>query len=399
MSLALRPAQPLSTAGSTPLAAVRRADVDWLRLIAFGLLILYHAGMPFAAWDWHVKDVHRSEALQAVMLFMNRWRMPLVFFVSGAAIMLALGRRTPGEFLRDRVKRLLVPLAFGMAAIVPPQVWFERVQRGQFAGSYFEFLPHAFDGVYPAGNLSWHHLWFLAYVLLLTLALMPLWLWLRSPGGARRLDALAEAVTHRRLLLWSPVPAIALVEFVLRPLSSNPNGLVGDWIGLARYGLLLALGALAFSRPQIVAAIAAHRRTALACGALAFASLFLVYFSRGLRPMADPLHWPLFCALSAVNLWAWVLGLSGLVVRHLGGVRPAWLAAATEAVFPFYILHQTLIVAFAFALAPLASPVAIKLVLVVAATFAGCALLYGLIRRSRIVQPLFGMKPAVAHAK
>ncbi len=103
--------------------ASRRADLDWLRVLAFGLLIFYHAGMAWSGWSWHVTSPDSLEGLREAMRFLNRWRMPLIFVVSGAAIMLALGDRTPQAFVRDRLKRLALPLDFGMVVIVPQQVY------------------------------------------------------------------------------------------------------------------------------------------------------------------------------------------------------------------------------------------------------------------------------------
>ena len=158
----------------------RRADLDWLRVSAFALLILYHSGMAWSGWTWHLTSPDSIDWLREAMRFLNRWRMPLIFVVSGAAIMLALGTRSPAVFARDRVRRLLLPLAFGMVVLVPPQVYLERLYSGQFTGSFSQWLPQAFTGVYPAGNMSWHHLWFLAYVLVLTFVLLPYFLWARS---------------------------------------------------------------------------------------------------------------------------------------------------------------------------------------------------------------------------
>ena len=92
----------------------RRADLDWLRVIAFSLLIFYHAGMAWSGWSWHVTSPDSIGWLREAMRFLNRWRMPLIFVVSGGAVMLALGTRTPRAFIADRLKRLALPLAFGM---------------------------------------------------------------------------------------------------------------------------------------------------------------------------------------------------------------------------------------------------------------------------------------------
>jgi glucan biosynthesis protein C len=167
----------------------RRADLDWLRVLAFGLLIAYHAGMAWSGWSWHLTSVDSIDWLREGMRFLNRWRMPLLFMVSGAAIALALGSRSPGSFTLDRVRRLLVPLVFGMIVIVPPQIYLERLYRGQFAGSFLDWLPQALQGgPYPNGNVSWHHLWFLAYVLMLTFVLLPYFLWARSERGQATLE-------------------------------------------------------------------------------------------------------------------------------------------------------------------------------------------------------------------
>ncbi len=373
-------------------SADRRADIDWLRVGAFSLLILYHAGMAYTSWGWHVKDPQHAAWLELVMRFMNRWRMPLVFLVSGAAILLALGRRTPGAFVRDRLQRLLLPLAFGMLVIVPPQVYLERLQRGQFSGSFLEFLPQAFTGVYPAGNMSWHHLWFLAYVLILTLVLLPVFLWMRSPAGAATLDRLSRRVAAQGGLLWLLVLPPTAIQIWLAPLSSNRNGLVGDWVGLAGAALLLLYGALLLRGPILLDVMARQRWLALAIGIVSYAALYIAFFSNPAWPnpaLANRLDHIL---LENINGLAWLFAITGFMTRHLR-TRPAGLAYATEAVYPFYILHQTVTVIVVYHLAAADLPVSLKFVLTAGATFLGTWLIYeGVVRRIDFLRPLFGLK-------
>lgn len=370
----------------------RRADIDWLRVCAFGLLILYHAGMAYTAWDWHVKDPGHAEWLEAGMRFVNRWRMPLIFLVSGAAIMLALGQRTPGAFVLDRLRRLLLPLAFGMLVIVPPQVYLERLQQGRFDGSFLEFLPQAFTGTYPAGNLSWHHLWFLAYVLILTLVLLPLFLWMRSPAGALTLDGLCRRLAAHGALPWLLALPLAAAQFWLAPVTSNRNGLVGDWYGLASAGLLLLYGALLFRSPPLLQALARQRWMALLVGIGAWAALQAFFFSGLLGPLSRNPGRLDYCLLANFNVIAWLFAIVGFFVRHMTR-RPATLAYATEAVYPFYILHQTVTVAAVYYLAAVDLPVALKFALAAAATFVVTWLIYeGVIRRVDLLRPLFGLK-------
>ncbi|MBI3198411.1 MAG: acyltransferase [Rhodospirillales bacterium] len=376
----------------------RRADLDWLRVLAFGLLILYHAGMAWSGWSWHVTSPDSIDWLREAMRFLNRWRMPLLFLVSGAAIMLALGDRTSGGFVVDRLKRLLLPLAFGMLVIVPPQVYLERLYRGQFTGSFFDWLPQAFSGgAYPNGNFSWHHLWFLAYVLVLTLVLLPVFLWARSPAGRDIVEG-AGRTAARFGLQWLTVLPLAASILWLAPISHNINGLVGDWNGLVSYGALLLYGAFIFGSTDLLNALRRQRLLSLAIGITAYAVLYVGFFQGTVRPVISPEARPGFALLSAINTMAWLFAILGFAHRYLTA-RPAFLAEATEAVYPFYILHQTVTVIAVYWLLTMGVPPLAGFILAVVATFCGTWVIYaGLVRPWRWVRPLFGLKSAYSRS-
>ena len=380
------------TVSSSPASAnTRRADLDWLRVIAFGLLILYHAGMAWSGWSWHVTSPDSIDWLREAMRFLNRWRMPLIFVVSGAAVALALGARTPGSFVADRLKRLLLPLGFGMIVLVPPQVYLERLYRGQFTGSFLQWLPQAFTGTYPNGNTSWHHLWFLAYVLVLTLMLLPFFLWARSASGRSALSRAAH-FTARTGLQWAMVLPLAASILWLAPVSYNPNGLIGDWYGLVYYGTLLLYGAFLFGSSDLLAALERQRFLSLALGVAAYATLYAVFIGGAVRPIIPADLRPAYALLSAVNTMAWLFAIIGFAHRHLVR-RPAFLAEATEAVYPFYLLHQTVTVIVVYWLLTLGVPPVAGFCGAVLATFVGTWAIYaGLVRPWRWIRPLFGMK-------
>ena len=376
-------------------SSARRADLDWLRVLAFGLLILYHAGMAWSGWSWHLTSPDSIDWLHEGMRFTNRWRMPLLFVVSGAAIMLALGTRTPGAFVADRLKRLLLPLAFGMVVLVPPQVYLERLWRGQFTGSFLQWLPQAFDGTYPAGNTSWHHLWFLAYVLVLTLVLLPVFLWARSARGRSVLASAGRFVAGTGLQ-WATVLPLAASILWLAPVSHNTNGLIGDWHGLLYYGILLLYGAFLYGSADLLAALAWQRYLSLAIGVLAYAALYTVFFGGAIRPVIPAEMRPAYALLSAINTMAWLFAIIGFARRHLTR-RPAFLAEATEAVYPFYLLHQTVTVIAVYWLLTLRVPPVAGFFAAVLATFLGTMALYvGFVRPIRFLRPLFGMKASGA---
>lgn len=105
----------------------RRHDLDWLRVIAFGLLVLYHVGMDYVTWDWHVKSPTTQLMLEPVMLLSSPWRMSLLFLISGVATAFML--RRPEGLLYRRSRQLLLPLLVGMAVIVPPQSYYQVVEQ------------------------------------------------------------------------------------------------------------------------------------------------------------------------------------------------------------------------------------------------------------------------------
>lgn len=151
--------------------------LDWVRVVSIGLVFLFHCGRFFDHEDWHVKNNATSELATQAIFFMSRWIMPLFFFISGASTWFALQGKTPGSFSKSRLKRIAIPLIFGILVLSPPQVYLERLSHHQFSKSLIEFLPHYFEGWYAfGGNFAWMglHLWYLLLLLVFSLAGLPL---------------------------------------------------------------------------------------------------------------------------------------------------------------------------------------------------------------------------------
>src|SRR5690349_24003706 len=128
----------MNTTTPTP----RYEFLDWLRVLAIFLLLLFHTGMLFVGWGWHLQNAETIPALQWPMDLAHRLRMPLLFVIAGAGMWFALRRRGAGAFIGERTLRLLVPLVVGMLLIVPPQVYVERIAHGEFTGNYLDFMIH-----------------------------------------------------------------------------------------------------------------------------------------------------------------------------------------------------------------------------------------------------------------
>lgn len=366
----------------------RRPDLDWLRVIAFGLLILYHAGFAWTGWGWHVSSDESMPWLAEAMRFTNRWRIPLVYVVAGGAIVLALGQRTVNAFLVDRLRRLLFPLIFGVLVLVPPQVYLEQKWKGQFTGSFLAWLPHA----YNHENLAWNHLWFVGYVLLLTIVLLPVFVWARTPEGLA-VQARIARVMVRAHLHWLMAAPICLAIALLGPVTRNVNYLVGDWYGIVSAALLMLYGAFIFNTPELLKVLNRQCWSAVAVGVVSFAILDVMVFHAPPGVSVRVLGVPLYAPLSAINMMGWLFAALGLANRFLQA-RPRFLTEATDALYPFYMIHQTVTVIAVYWLLTWHVPPLPAYLLTIVATFGGTFLIYaGVVRPWPWVRPLFGLKP------
>jgi glucan biosynthesis protein C len=368
----------------------RRFDLDWLRVFAFTLLILFHTGMMFVSWDWHVKNAETSRLLEALMRFLHQWRMPLLFFISGAAVWYMLEKYSWPGYLRERFIRLLLPLVFGMLVVIPPQVYFERQFQGWAYASFLEFYPTVFtSGAYPQGNLSWHHLWYIPYILMYSLISLPLLLWLRTASGRAVTVGLRRVLCRPGALLLLCLPC-AVSDLCLRPFwPGDANNLIADWANFTSKGLIFLTGFLLCSGEEVWGAVERYRFHGLGLGIITYGLLCLCWYSEW--EIQGP-AWAAYRVLQSLNTWCWILALLGFGKRHLSFNHP-FLKYATEAVYPWYILHQTVIVAIGYFAAGWNMEMWWKYACVACAMLLTTGMLYELlIRRCSILRPLFGLK-------
>ncbi len=133
-----------------PQESTRLYFIDWIRVLAFGLLILFHCTMPFITFGWEIKNKEQSLLLSRMIIWLHQWRLPLLFFIAGVGANFSLKKRSSLSFLGERFVRLFIPLLFAMFFTIPMQVYFEWLQEGKYSGSYFEFYPSVWDMVpYP----------------------------------------------------------------------------------------------------------------------------------------------------------------------------------------------------------------------------------------------------------
>jgi hypothetical protein len=380
-------------------SATRRYDLDWLRVIAILTLLFYHTGMIYVSWGWHIKSAEHSQPMEEVMRWLHRWRMPLLFFISGAGTFFALKKRSFGSYAGERVRRLFVPLVFGMFVIVPPQIYIEWLFRGRFSGSYAEFYPEVFkfqsyhDGG-TGGAFSWHHLWFVCYLFFYSLLSIPVFRWLKSESGQRFTDRIGRLITRPGGAMWL-VGFLILNDVALGGFFPNEtHALVNDWAYFMKNLILFWLGYILISRRDFWQIITDQRRYFLVATIICTVILYSARAFIGEAAIENSKLLTTFYSFNSLGLtWFSVLATVAYGYRYLNINKPI-LPHLNEAVYPFYILHQTVIVLIGYYVLTRTNLGVYDGFLVVSfSSLAACVGIYLLlIRPFKLTRVLFGMK-------
>lgn len=371
----------------------RRVDLDWLRVGLFGLLIVHHIGMFYVAnWGWHAKSQYRSEWLESLLLIVEPWRMPAIWLVSGIAIRFVLAKVSLWRYVSLRSLRLLLPLLFGVLIIVPPQLFVEMSAKGEIDVTYWQFLNAFFQSDHPMfKDYTWgiwphidvNHLWYLRSLWYYSMSLIFLLPILNSQFMMKLVDWLVDR--HGSVIVLSLVLPVFLIEFFWEFSSSRyPIGFY-----------CLVLGYLLGWHSRAWEKIGAHL-TLLGLAYLAVLVLLLtgynLFWIDKIQGADVGLEIELF--VEGVYSVARILGLLtvlALATRFLNQ-RSRLLRYCNDAVYPFYILHQSVILVAGYYLTQLNLGPAVEACLLVLATLLGCLVIFEGVRRVDILRPLFGLK-------
>lgn len=328
---------------------MRRYDIDWVRVIAIGLLIIYHSAIAFQPWGAMLAFITNKESWRALwlpMALLNVWRIPLLFFVSGMGVYFAMQSRTPLQLIGERTRRILIPFIVGIFVIVPIQIEIWRW----------------YVGMRPMYVYDPSHLWFLgnifAYVLIFAFVF----------------HQLKTKVFSAPVAILILVAALVAEVFIIKPVPY-------EMYAMTRHGFFL--GMILFFFGFVFA------RSGIQVGKMIW--IFPVV-AIGLATYRLGVH--SYTWLIPIESAAWILSVLALAQKYLN--KPGkTLKYLSEAAYPVYIVHmifQNLVSSLIF---PLELPVQLKFVLLVTLTLTGCLLTYEfLIKRTKLTRFLFGLKTA-----
>jgi len=386
-----------------PQGHVRLHYLDWLRVLAILMVFLFHAVHPFDFGDWQIKNVEQSEILTILLTLLGIWGMPFFFMVAGAASWFALQSRSPNQYIRERLQRLLIPFIVGTILFSPLELyleWANKVQRGVVTVTFQEFVLRPL----PADNLlglitpRWFgygfHLWFLGFLFSFALITLPLFKWLKKGSGHKLISWMAQLSEQRGALLLFIIP-LTITNSLLVPYFPDEH----DWADFFYLMLFFILGFILFSDQRYSRTIRRDGWLFLTVASVIILALLGMYLAG--FPVLEWSDSPGIAQFYLLQILVSAVALCCSLLMLFIGMRfldftNQWLRYGQEAALPFFMLHQPVIIVIAFFVVQWNAGILIKLPLVVLGSFIVSIGLYELVvRRLRPLRIVFGMKSRI----
>lgn len=364
----------------------RKYFIDWLRILLIFSVFLFHIGMYFNPWSWHVKNDIIVTWLNDLMWFLHLWRMPLLFLVSGVGTYYALGFRTTKQYLGERFRRIYIPFAVGIFTLVPVQVYIEKITQYPSLGNYYL---HMFDGIYPEGNFSWHHLWFLVYLFIMALLISPFLNYLRSEKFLKIRDQIVQYASKPLGLNLFLLILIASQAILRQYFPDQTNALFNDWAYFGYYFLFFLSGFALMTSKKMIEAIKEQRRWYLIQTVICTVFMFSISNLFENQLLMD---W-LYGIIGIVVGWSCGITAIGYARRYLNR-NNKWRKTLNEGIYPFYLLHQPIIIVLGYYIQSWQLPVIVKMLVLTTLSLAATIGIYWfIVRRFNPLRFIFGLKP------
>jgi len=343
----------------------RRYDIDWLRVIAIGLLLLYHVTIGFQKWGLMIGFITNSTSIDSIwppMTMLNVWRIPLLFFVSGMGVYFAIQKRNWKQLLKERTIRIFIPYVFGIIAIVPIQMYL--IQRF-----------YSFETNYSP-NPS--HLWFLGNIFAYVILLLPIFIYLKKNADGKLANRIKRIFSNPLGLL------IVIAFFIIESLLVKPG--IYEMYAMSWHGFFLGLIAFFFGFCFVLSGTSFWNMLLKWKWLLLLLAVSL-YVYRLFQPQMIV---PNFQLALESNFWIYSVFAFGYKYLNHSSKTLSYLS---QAAYPIYIIHMVFLYASSSIIFPLEINVYLKFILVLSSSFIGSLVFYEfVIRRVNLIRPLFGLK-------
>jgi len=343
----------------------RRYDIDWIRVIAIGLLIIYHVTITFQPWGIIFQFIQNEDSLEKLwipMSLLNVWRIPILFFISGMGVFFAIKKRNWKALMLERTRRILIPLIIGYFLIVPIHV--------------FIFQKYYHINLNYSAGLS--HLWFLANIFIYIIILSPVFFLLKT-----NYDSLIFRLS-RKVIQFPLGIYMFLLPFIIEVLIIQPESFSlylftqhGFWIGFLAFFFgfyFVALG------NEFWNSLAKLKYVNI------LIALSLFFFRWFLFNLKAPLY------LISIESMLWIFAIFGLSYSFLN-YKNKWIVYLSKAAYPLYIVHMSFLYLSNYFIFPLNLNVGLKYIIIIVLTFMGSIVFYEFaINRNKLIRPLFGLK-------
>jgi peptidoglycan/LPS O-acetylase OafA/YrhL len=381
-------------------SGVRRHELDWLRVYAIFLLISVHAAAIFDPFPVTAVKGQETLAMKLFAIFVHTWRLSVLFVISGAGAYFALGFLSSRQFVAMRLKRIVIPLIVGTLVVVPVHLYWwvnSSVYPGRYS-SYLDFywhiLNHALHGrIFTMPDyIHWAHLWFLAYLFIISLITAPLLVFLRSRTNSMRMTKLSALCETKTGILLLPAIPLVITELILRPIWVGDHGpnLIQDWANFFMYLIYYLYGYFIYSNERLRASVQRVSTIALILAIVITVVFFLMHY---VISSEVSLGWLTYLALRSLSAWCWILAILGFGIKYLNYTNRL-LPHANEAAYPIYIIHLPILSITAYYVVSWNVPVLVQFIVIIVGALAGSIAIYALvIKQTRITRFLFGLKP------
>jgi len=390
----------MATEGST---SERWFWLDWLRVLAIGLVFLYHCGMPFVIDStWHITN-SQPDLIISLFNIMLVPIMPLLFVVSGIGTYFSLSKRSPWQFIRERFKRLMIPfIVTGLLFILPIHVYFDSIFHGTFTGNfqsfyfgpYFtKFFPFDFNLslTYFANSNQGIYLWYVFWLFMFSLVTAHFFKWLTKQENRSKISRLATITNRLGGIFLLAIPLIIINVIAVPPFFVFPTGYGGG--KLPTYLAFFVTAYFLATDSRFGESIDKNKVLALlvGIGTHVFILFLLVTFGAETLTTTVPAYYVIVSVVWTLNGWSWVMAILGFGRRFLS-FKHKLLGFSNELVLPFYILHQTIIVAIAFFVVNLNLIAIEKYLIIILASFSIVSVLLLPIKQFNALRFLFGIR-------